>query len=125
MDDREVRDYVERVRSRRRFWRRWGTAGAVVTVLLLLAAVTLGPVLGCDYWLAREGAVVPDLRGLTLSQARERLDDCLPLVVVDERRAPEVPAGAVLEQRPGVTQVLHDREPVEVVISTGPSPAAP
>lgn len=117
MDPSEVRAYVERVTRQQQLWRRvWPVASALL-VALGFALVVFGPQMGCHYIVAREGVSVPDLRGMTFDEARDHLDDCIPLTVAEERVATDAAPGSILEQHPGPPGVLNDRRPVEVVVA--------
>lgn len=64
---------------------------------------------------------VPDLRGLGLATAGERLAGVnLEMGIVDSLRHPAVAAGLILGQSPLPTQVAAPETPVRVTISRGP-----
>jgi beta-lactam-binding protein with PASTA domain len=64
---------------------------------------------------------VPDLRGLGLATAGERLAGAnLEMGIVDSLRHPSVAAGLILGQSPLPTQVATPETPVRVTISMGP-----
>ena len=64
---------------------------------------------------------VPDLRGLGLASAEERLAGVgLDLGGVDSLQHPDLPAGLILAQAPLPGQVLRPDTPVRVTVSTGP-----
>lgn len=64
---------------------------------------------------------VPDLRGLGLASASERLAGAgLELGAVDSLQHPSVASGLVLGQSPLPGQLLRPETPVEVTVSTGP-----
>jgi len=104
----------------------------------LLAAVALLAVLGwaLGYGLATRVVFppppppgdlfeVPDLRGLGLASANERLAGAgLRMASVDSLQHPTVAAGLVLGQSPLPGQVLSPQTPMRVTISTGPQTRA-
>ena len=64
---------------------------------------------------------VPDLQGLGLVSASERLTGVgLEVGVVDSLEHPSVPAGLVVGQAPLPGQLLTPESPVRVTVSTGP-----
>jgi len=64
---------------------------------------------------------VPDLRGLGIASATERLAGAgLELGAVDSLQHPSVAAGLVLGQSPLPGQLLRPETPVRITISTGP-----
>lgn len=68
---------------------------------------------------------VPDLRGLGVAIASERLEGVgLELGGVDSLQHPSVPAGLVLGQSPLPGQLLRPENPVRVTMSTGPQTRA-
>jgi serine/threonine-protein kinase len=89
-------------------------------LVLLLVLVLAG--LGALWWFQREDdkAVVPEVVGLTVEQATERLAaDGFSTVV--ERQANEDPPGQVFAQEPGAGSQLDEGETVRVLVSTGPA----
>jgi eukaryotic-like serine/threonine-protein kinase len=65
---------------------------------------------------------VPDLRGMTLEEAREELKDArLKLGDVTQQPDEDAPEGEVLEQTPDAGQEIEARSKVDVVVSSGPS----
>lgn len=119
MDPAEASDYIERTKRRQRRWRRVRPVAGALVVALLLALAAFGSQIGCHYIVAREGVSVPDLRGMTFGEARERLDDCIPLTVAEERADVDGAPGTIVEQHPEPPGVLNDRRPVEVVVTVG------
>ena len=68
---------------------------------------------------------VPDLRGLGLASATERLAGAgLELGSIDSLQHPSVAAGVILGQSPLPGQVLPPSNPVRVTVSTGPQTRA-
>ena len=64
---------------------------------------------------------VPDLRGLGLATATERIEGSgLDLGAVDSLGHPSVPAGLIIGQAPLPGQVLPPEGPVRITVSTGP-----
>lgn len=64
---------------------------------------------------------VPDLRGLGLASADERLAGAgLELASIDSLQHPDLAAGLILSQSPLPGQVLQPEAPVRVTVSTGP-----
>src|SRR5215212_6206770 len=114
-----------------------GTAAGSRTrrALLPLAAVLLGAILlgGLAWALAQdpsndatpgvERVEVPSVVGLSLEEARGRLDDAgLELGSQTEAISGEVAAGAVIKQTPPAGSQAQRGSDVDVVVSTGPAP---
>jgi len=103
--------------------------------LLPLAAVLLGAILlgGLAWALAQdpsndatpgvERVEVPSVVGLSLEEARGRLDDAgLELGSQTEAISGEVAAGAVIKQTPPAGSQAQRGSDVDLVVSTGPAP---
>lgn len=122
MDPRGVARYVARVRQRHRVLRRAGLIVVTVTVASVAGISVVGADLECGYVVAREGAPLPTLTGLTYEQARQRLHRCLPLEIVGERPSDVAAPGVIIEQHPNLAttgKVVNDRRAVQVVVSAG------
>ncbi|MBW3577860.1 MAG: PASTA domain-containing protein [Actinobacteria bacterium] len=93
---------------------------AVVTVAVVAVAVVMWVVLGND------GAVgVPDLGGLTVEAAQERLSSAgLALGEVTEQPSAEQPEGRVVAQDPAAGSDVEPGTAVDLVVSSGRSPVA-
>jgi hypothetical protein len=108
--------YVERARRRRHV-----TRVAPVAVGLALAGGVVGLSIwgddwACHYSISRENYGVPDLTGLPLHEAREKLPSCVD-VVPSDRALAEDPDARIVDQEPRPPDVLNERRSVEVVIA--------
>lgn len=68
----------------------------------------------------RDSVIVPDVRNISESQARNELDRLgLNLRVQRSEHHPEIPEGFVIEQRPWANESIKEGRTIEVVVSLG------
>ncbi len=97
----------------RKRWMRTLAPLVLVGVLLLVAWLWLGV-----YTRHSAAAVVPDLRGLTLEEARQRVDGRdLSVEVIDSVYNDELPKGTVTDQDPDADNVVKPGRRVYVVMN--------
>lgn len=93
-----------------------------------MAALVVVAVVGVSIWLAfythhGESVAVPDLQGMSLSDAQLRTDDAgLLLCVADSGYNKSLPAGAVLMQNPEGGEKVKAGRTVYVTINSGRTP---
>lgn len=113
MDADETSAYVDRVRRR---GRRVRLAWVIFAVALTVAIVTLpGSDWGCEYSIRRENFAVPDLTGLRVHEARERVPTCVDLEPVDPTQTGDSD-GRIVSQHPEPPDVLNHQRSIQVVL---------
>ncbi|HPF70897.1 MAG TPA: PASTA domain-containing protein [Candidatus Krumholzibacteria bacterium] len=100
-------------------------------LLVTLALVGGAVVLGLNFLVMpsivhhNEVVAMPDLRGLSLAQAQQRLNMVnLELVVARQRAHPTIGEGLILDQLPAPDQRVRGGRTVQVITSSGPPAGA-
>jgi hypothetical protein len=117
VDADEIAHYVEQVEGRRRNGRvAWVAFGLAVAGGIVGLSIW-GDDWACHYSISRENYSVPDLTGLPLHEAREKLPSCVDVVPSDPALA-EDPDARIIDQEPAPPDVLNERRSIEVVIAS-------
>jgi serine/threonine-protein kinase len=114
----EVQPAPRPPRSRRRIFRWW-----LLPLVLVLAAVAGGVV----YFVTRDQTrtyQVPRLAGLTEAEALNQISGFDWNTVVTREATDEVPTGVVIRTVPVEATALQQRQPFQLVVSSGPAPRA-
>lgn len=98
--------------------------GVRIAVLSIAAIVVIG-IVGAFLWSLGPGSsparvAIPDVTGLSSSDAESRLQEADLRVAIQEKPDPTVPSGAVINTRPGSGAEVDSKSTVNLEVSTGP-----
>ncbi|MDR0939106.1 MAG: PASTA domain-containing protein [Mediterranea sp.] len=101
-------------KANKRFWLN------LVAMALVVVAALFGTMKGLDIYTRHgETVTVPDIKGMTVTQASQALlDNKLKAMVVDSSYIKSEPAGIILELKPGVGEKVKEGRTIYLTINT-------